>query len=92
MKAAMEPKTRPGPTDYDTTSHTRNFLDCIKSRGKCNADVLTGHLSTVPALIGNIAHKTQSHLQWDAQAERFTNNDKANEYLHYEYRTPYKLS
>ena len=34
----------------------------------------------VPALIGNIAHKTRSHLQWDAQAERFTNNDKANEY------------
>ncbi len=92
MKAAMEPKTRPGPTDYDTTSHTRNFLDCIKSRGKCNADVLTGHLSTVPALIGNIAHKTQSHLHWDAQAERFTNNDKANEYLQYDYRPPYKLS
>jgi predicted dehydrogenase len=92
MKVAMEPKTRPGPVDYDTTSHTRNFLDCIKSRGKCNADVLTGHLSTVPSLIGNIAHKTQSHLQWDAQAERFTNNDKANGYLHYEYRAPYKLS
>ena len=92
VKPAMEPKTRKGPTDYDTTAHARNFLDCIKTRGKCNADVLTGHLSTVPSLIGNIAHKTRSHLTWDAQAERFTNNARANEFLHYDYRSPYKLS
>ena len=91
LKAAIEPKSRQGPSEYDTTSHARNFLDCIKSRGKCNADVLTGHISTSAALIGNIAHKTRSHLQWDAKAERFTNNDRANELLHYEYRAPYKL-
>jgi len=91
LKPAIEPKSRPGPSEYDTTSHASNFLDCIKSRGKCNADVLTGHISTSAALIGNIAHKTGSHLQWDAKAERFTNNDPANERLHYEYRAPYKL-
>lgn len=91
LKPAMEPMVRQGPSGYDTTSHTRNFLDCVKSRGKCNADVLTGHLSTVAALIGNIAHKTRSHLDWDAQTERFTNNNKANSFLHYEYRAPYKL-
>jgi predicted dehydrogenase len=92
LQLAMEPKSRQGPADYDTTSHARNFLDCIKSRGKCNADVLTGHISTSAALIGNIAHKTRSHLQWDAKAERFTNNDRANDLLHYEYRAPYKLA
>jgi len=91
LKPAIEPRSRQGPSEYDTTSHARNFLDCIKSRGKCNADVLTGHISTSAALIGNIAHKTRSHLQWDAKAERFTNNDRANERLHYEYRAPYKL-
>lgn len=91
LKTVIEPKTVQGPHDYDTTSHARNFLDCIKSRGKCNADVLTGHLSTVPSLIGNIAHKTGSHLAWDGEAERFTNNPQANEFLQYEYRAPYKL-
>ena len=48
------------------TAHARNFLDCVKSRGKCNADILTGHLSTSATLIGNIALKTESMLKWDA--------------------------
>ena len=72
--------------------HARNFLECIKSRGKCNADILTGHLSTSATLIGNIAHKTQSVLKWDARAERFTTNDGANRFLQYKYRAPYKLA
>lgn len=92
MKPAMEPKSLKGSPRYDTAAHTRNFLDCIKSRGKCNADVLTGHLSTCIALIGNIAHKTRSYLEWDGGTERFTNNTAANRYLHYEYRAPYKLT
>ena len=92
MKQAMEapPPVRPGG-GYDTESHARNFLDCVKSRGKCNADILTGHLSTTATLIGNIAYKTRSFLEWDAAAERFTNNDAANRLLSYKYRAPYKL-
>jgi predicted dehydrogenase len=87
----IEPKSVKGATTGDTMAHTRNFLDCIKTRGKCNADVLTGHLSTSATLIANIAHKTRSLLEWDAKAERFTNNQAANRYLNYQYRAPYKL-
>jgi predicted dehydrogenase len=89
--AAIEPKSVKGPNSSDTTAHTRNFLDCIKTRGKCNADIVTGHLSTSATLIANIAHKTRSMLEWDAKAERFTNNQAANRYLGYQYRAPYKL-
>jgi len=89
-KAVIEPQTVKGTES--TVLHARNFLECIKSRGKCNADILTGHLSTSATLIGNIAHKTQSVLKWDARAERFTNNDGANRFLEYKYRAPYKLS
>jgi predicted dehydrogenase len=74
-----------------TNYHARNFLDCVKSRGKCNCDIVTGHLSTAATLIGNIAHKTKSYLEWDAKAERFTNNEAANRLLSYQYRAPYKL-
>jgi predicted dehydrogenase len=90
-RTQIEAKSGKGTAAYDTFSHARNFLDCMKTRAKCNADVLTGHLSTSATLIGNIAHKTRSMLEWDARAEKFTNQPKANDFLHYKYRAPYKL-
>lgn len=58
--------------------NARNFLDSMKSRARCNRGIAIGHLSTAATLIGNIAHKTKSYLEWDGKAERFTNNDAAN--------------
>ena len=72
--------------------HARNFLDCVKSRAKCNCDPLTGFLSTSATQIANIALKTKSTLEWDAKAEKFTNNAAANQLLEYKYRAPYKLA
>ncbi|MCS6849949.1 MAG: Gfo/Idh/MocA family oxidoreductase [Gemmataceae bacterium] len=74
-----------------TSLHARNFLDCIKTRQPCHCDIEVGHRSTTAAIIGNIALKTRSLLEWDAAQERFTNNPKANHYLSYEYRPPYRL-
>jgi predicted dehydrogenase len=88
-KAVIEPKVVKGTES--TVLHARNFLECVKSRGKCNADIVTGHLSTSATLLGNIALKTESHLKWDGRAERFTNNEAANKWLQYKYRAPYKL-
>jgi hypothetical protein len=88
-KAVIEPKVVKGTES--TVLHARNFLECIKSRAKCNADILTGHLSTSATLLGNIALKTESHLKWDGHSERFTNNEAANKWLQYKYRSPYKL-
>ncbi len=62
----------------------------MKSRGKCNADILTGHLSTSTTLIGNVAYKTRSMLEWDGKAEKFTNNPAANQWLSYKYRSEYR--
>jgi predicted dehydrogenase len=88
-RALIEPKK--GSGDADTAHHARNFLDCVKSRKKCNCDIEQGHRDTSAALIGNIAHKTRTCLQWDAGTERFTNSEKANKLLTYEYRQPYRL-
>jgi predicted dehydrogenase len=88
-KPAMEPKKMSG--SQDTAFHARNFLDCAKSRAKCNCDIEIGHRSTSATLIANIAHKTKTYLEWDARAERFTNHEAANKYLQYKYRAPYKL-
>jgi predicted dehydrogenase len=88
-KPVLEPKSAKGKAD--TADHARNFLDCVKSRARCNCDVEVGHRDTTAALIGNIAHKTKSYLEWDANGERFTNSEAANKLLRYEYRAPFKM-
>ena len=88
-KAQIEAKKESGRDG--TALHARNFLDCIKSRERCNCDIEIGHRSTTAAIIGNIAHRTKSYLEWDAKAEQFTNHQGANKYLSYQYRAPYQL-
>ena len=73
-----------------TAQHARNFLDCMVSRDKPNADVEIGHRSTTMSLLANIALATRARLDWDATAERVTNNEAANELLDYEYREPWR--
>ena len=87
--ARMEPITV--KSHANTEAHTRNFLDCVKSREKCNADIEIGHRSTCISHIGNIALEVGDILDWDPVKERFTNNDQANALLHYEYRDGYTL-
>jgi|YelNatPaOPRAMG01_1025707.scaffolds.fasta_scaffold04700_6 predicted dehydrogenase len=90
-KPVIEGKKVRGKSTADTTYHARNFIDCVKSRKKPNCDIMTGHRSTTATLIANIALKTNSLLKWDGKSERFTNNDAANKYLSYKYRSPYSL-
>jgi predicted dehydrogenase len=88
-KPQIQPRAVKGSAP--TNRHARNFLDCVKSRQTCHCDIEIGHRSTTTAIIGNIAHKTRSLLEWDGKAERFTNSADANRLLSYEYRAPYKL-
>ena len=87
----MEPMLVKDSGGDPTVLHTRNFLDCIKSRERPRADVEIGHRSTTFSLLANISLATQLRLEWDAEKERITNSDTANELLHYEYRKPWTL-
>jgi predicted dehydrogenase len=88
-KAEIEGKKATG--DIRDADHARNFLDCVKSRQTPSCDIEFGHRCTTAALIGNIAHKTKSLLEWDPKAEQFTNSAAANKMLRYDYRPPYKF-
>ena len=70
--------------------HTRDFLDCVKSRRLPNADVEIGHRSTTFALLANISLATRSRLEWNADREEITRPREANDLLDYEYREPWK--
>ena len=78
-------------TDGDLTAqHARDFLDCMRSRERPNADVEIGHRSTTFSLLANVALATRSRLEWDPKTER-TDNPEANKLLSYEYRKPWVL-
>jgi predicted dehydrogenase len=76
----------------ETSYHTRNFLDCVKSRKETNCPVEVGHRSTTATLLARIAVLRKQHLAWDAVKERVTNDDGANTLLSYQYRAPWKLT
>ena len=73
-------------------AHSRNFLDCIKSRQLPICDIEIGHRSTSVAQLGNIAYRTKSHLLWDTKNEKFKGNKEANKLLSIKYRKPWKLA
>src|SRR5260370_11582373 len=89
FKTAMEPKS--GKGSADTAFHSRNFLDCVKSRAKCNCDIEIGHRSTSATLTANIALRTKSYLERDRTAEPFSNTEAATTYSHSKYLHPYHL-
>jgi len=80
-----------GSSGDSTAAVIRNFLDCVKSRQTPFCPLEEGHRSTSFAHLANIAFATKERLQWDPEQERFTNSAKANELLHYDYRSQWKM-
>ncbi len=74
-----------------TANLIRNFLDCMKSREAPLCSLEDGHRSTSFAHLANIALATGKRIEWDAENERITNDEAANDLLHYEYRAPWSL-
>jgi len=71
--------------------HVQNFLECMKTRKRPNADVEIGsHIAKI-AHLGNIAYKTGRKVYWDADKNEFKEDEKANEYINAHYRDPWEL-
>ena len=56
--------------DYPLDAHTRNFLDCVKSRQKPNAHMEIGYYSALPALLALESLAQGRTLGWDAAARK----------------------
>ena len=67
--------------------HQKNFVNCIKNGKTPAADMATvGFLSAALCLLGNVAVRTKSTLQFDGKKLAITNNKEANELLGRKYR------
>lgn len=70
--------------------HQDNFIDCIRTRKKPNADVEIGHQSVLLCHIANISYRVgNKKLEFDPKTESFTNCEQANKYLKRKYRKPW---
>jgi predicted dehydrogenase len=72
--------------------HVENFLECMRSRKKPNADIETTHRATSACILGNISYQLGKKLEWDREKEQFVNDSQANQKLTKEYRKPWKIS
>ncbi len=79
--------------DNDEAAHVQNFVDCIKSRKRPNADLETvGHPSSLLCHMGNVASRIGRKLVFDAKTETFINDAEANALrTRPEYRKPWVL-
>ncbi len=74
--------------------HVENWIECIKTRRKCNADIEYGQRSSTVCYLVNIARdvgRVGETLKWDPKAERFTNCDEGNAMLSRPRRKGYEL-
>ena len=77
-------------SDLDDT-HVRNFLDCVKSRKRPNADVEEAHRTAAMCHLGNIVTRIGRSIVWDAEKELVVGDADATKWLSYEYRRPWTL-
>ena len=64
-----------------STSHHKNWLECVKSRATPLSPASMAHYSNTACILSWIAMKTARPLTWDTKAERFINDDAANAML-----------
>jgi len=83
-----------GPNEvrlYESRSHKRNFIDCIKTRAAPIASAEIGHRSATVCHLGNIAMLLGRKVQWDPERERFVNDPEADRMISRPMRAPWRL-
>jgi hypothetical protein len=74
---------------YRSTSHSGNFLECVRTRKRpiCDADI--AHRAASALLLGGVVKQLKRRLIWNPQAEQFVKDDEANRMLSIAKRPPW---
>lgn len=83
------PEQRGNGKDLD--NHTRNFVECIRSRQQPNCTAETGRNVALHAQLGNIAYRTGQKLLWDTNQHTLVGAPSAQILTKAHYRNPWSL-
>ena len=78
-----------GDAIKDYARHTRNFLDCVKSRKQPLSDLQSGHEIATACHLSNISLRLGRKVVWDADKEEVIGDTEANAMLVRPYRAPW---
>jgi predicted dehydrogenase len=73
----IDPRDAANPAGHLDAKHVRNFFDAILNRGRLNADIDSGHKSTLLVQLGNISQRVGRSLNIDKTTGRILNDKKA---------------
>ncbi len=81
----------PGETKWEGwslngESHYQNFINCVRSRRRPNADAEVGHMAASLCHLGNIVARTGRTIHFDPATETITGDPEANRLVSREYR------
>ena len=75
---------------YYSTSHSGNFLECVRTRQRTICDAESTHRAASLLLLGGIAMRIGRTLKWDPQKEEFPDAEDANRLLSMAAREPWR--
>lgn len=88
---AVARTTRTNTSGSGLDLHVRNFLECMKTREKPNADIEIGAHIARFAHLGNISLRTGRKVFWNPEKQEFIGDKEANTYVKASYRAPWKV-
>ncbi len=72
--------------------HKQKFLESIKNRKRTDSDIETGHLSSIPGHLANIAYRVGRDIRWDSKNETIPGDEEAAKLLFREPRAPWSYA
>lgn len=73
----IDPRNATNPAEHLDALHIRNMFSAINSGTELNANIDSGHKSTLLVQLGNIAQRTGNSLNVDSNNGHIINDDKA---------------
>jgi predicted dehydrogenase len=76
---------------YASSNHTRNWLDCMRSRQRPICDATIGARSVIVCHLANMAYWHGQRFRWDPSSNTFAGGTGNTDWLDVSYRSPWRL-